>query len=466
MSATAPNPRPSPPATPPSRSDARAIARQLLQQAWPVLVAQLLSMGMMVADTLIAGRYGTRDLAGIAVGSSVYISLVMLLNGVVQAVAPTVAHHVGAGRQAEIAPALQQGFWLALLLAVPGVLLLSHPSALLEFAGVPDEVRELATRYLAAMAWGLPAVLLYKTFHAFVNAINRPRALMLISAIMTGSHVPLAWALVHGGLGLPALGGPGCGISSSIVNWLGLACAFAWLQLNPACRGYRIFSGWQPPRPRQLASLLRLGLPIGLSTFIDITSFTLISIFAARIGTETVAGHRLLANLTGLVYMVPLSLSIATLVMVGQACGARDWQRARRTVRVGLLLVAGAGLLIGGALWLLQAQLIGLASTDPAVRAIALGLVGLLCLYQLFDGIQLLIAFALRGYKVTLLPMLLHSLCFWGVGLAGGYWLSFHYGERALAPSVAGFWEASVLAMALASLLLATLLRRVTRAQD
>jgi multidrug resistance protein, MATE family len=430
-----------------------------------VLVAQLLSMGMMVADTLIAGRYGTRDLAGIAVGSSVYISLVMLLNGVVQAIAPTVAHHVGAARHAEIAPALQQGFWLALLLAVPGVLLLSQPSALLELAGVPEGVRELATRYLAAMAWGLPAVLLYKTFHAFVNAINRPRALMLISAIMTGSHVPLAWALVHGGWGLPALGGPGCGISSSIVNWLGLACALAYLRLDPVCRGYRVFSGWQPPRLRQLGALLRLGLPIGLSTFIDITSFTLISIFAARIGTETVAGHRLLANLTGLVYMVPLSLSIATLVLVGQACGARDWQRARRTVRVGLLLVAACGLLIGCALWLLQDPLIGLASTDPAVRAVALGLVGLLCVYQLFDGIQLLIAFALRGYKVTLLPMLLHSLCFWGVGLAGGYWLSFQAGERALQPSVAGFWEASVLAMALASLLLAALLRRVTRAR-
>lgn len=441
----------------------RAIALQLLRQAWPVLIAQLLSMGMMVADTLIAGRYGTRDLAGIAVGSSVYVSLIMLLNGVVQAVAPTVAHHVGAGRQAEIGPAVQQGFWLALLLALPGVLLLSHSESLLQLAGVPDEVGELAAQYLGALAWGLPAVLFYKTFYAFVNAVGQPRALMAISALMTGSHVPLAWGLVNGGLGLPALGGMGCGISSSAVNWLGLACALVWLELDPVCRGYRIFSDWQPPRLRQLAGLLRLGLPIGLSTFIDITSFTLISIFAARIGTEIVAGHRLLANLTGLVYMLPLSLSIATLVLVGQACGARDWPRARMTVRAGLLLTTAAGLLTGSALWLLQAPLIRFASADPVVQTVALGLLAYLCLYQLFDGIQVLIAFALRGYKVTLLPMLLHSLCFWGVGLAGGYWLSFRTGERAVRPSVAGFWEASVLAMVLAVVLLSVLLQRVTR---
>ena len=90
----------------------------MLHLAWPILIAQLLSMTMMVADTVIAGRYGTADLAGVAIGSSYYISVVMLLTGTLQAVAPTIAHHVGARRQEAIGPALQQGFWLALLLAV------------------------------------------------------------------------------------------------------------------------------------------------------------------------------------------------------------------------------------------------------------------------------------------------------------------------------------------------------------
>lgn len=452
----------SPPPTPlPLR--AATIARQLLQQAWPVLVAQILSVSMMIADTVIAGRYGTADLAGIAVGSSIYISITMLFNGILQAVAPTVAHHVGAGRKAEIGPALQQGFWLALMLAVPGTWLLSSPGLLLRIADVPPDVAAKASAYLGAIAFGLPAVLLYKTFYAFVNAVGRPRALMAISAIATSSHVPLAWALTHGRLGLPELGGAGCGVSTSVVSWLALACGLVYLLRDPACRAYRIFGHWQPPRLSSLAGLLRLGLPMGLSTFIDISSFTLIAIFASRIGAETVAGHRVIANLTGLVYMVPLSLSISTLVLVGQACGAQDWARARATVRVGLGLTAGLATLIGVLLWLLREPLIDYASTDPAVRGIALGLVFYLCVYQFFDGVQLLVAYALRGYKVTLLPMVLHTLCFWGLGLGAGYWLSFEAGTRAAAPTVAGFWQAGVLATLLASVLLGSLLRQVMR---
>ncbi|MEY5097351.1 MAG: hypothetical protein RJA36_70 [Pseudomonadota bacterium] len=442
---------------------ASAIAHALLQQAWPVLVAQLLSMAMMVADTVIAGRYGTADLAGVAVGSSFYISAIMLLNGILQAVAPTVAHHVGAGQQDRIGPALQQGFWLALLLAVPGTLVLAYPQPLLALMGVPAATAHKAADYLGAIACGLPAVLFYKTFYAFMNAVRRPRALMAISAVMTCCHVPLAWALTHGVAGLPALGGAGCGVSTAVVNWLALACGLLVLLRDPALKTCRVFASWRSPDWRLLGALARLGLPMGVSTFIDISSFTLIAIFAARIGTETVAGHRVLANLTGLIYMVPLSLSISTLVLVGQAAGARDWARARATVRVALALVAGLALLIGGALWLLREPVVAWSSTDPAVRGVALGLVFYLCFYQAFDGLQVLIAHALRGYKVTLLPMLLHTVSFWGLGLTGGYWLAFEAGARATAPSVTGFWEAGVLATLAASVLLGLLLRQVMR---
>jgi MATE family multidrug resistance protein len=161
----------------------------LLHHAWPILIAQLLSMTMMVADTLIAGHYGTADLAGVAIGSSYYISVVMLLTGTLQAVAPTVAHHVGARRQQAIGPALQQGFWLALLLAVPGVALLLSPGYLLKLAAVPPEAAAKAADYLAATAIGLPAVLFYRTFYAFNNAVGRPRVLMAISAIATSAQL-------------------------------------------------------------------------------------------------------------------------------------------------------------------------------------------------------------------------------------------------------------------------------------
>ena len=421
-------------------------------------------MSMMIADTLIAGRYGTADLAAVAVGSGLYISVVMLLVGILQAVAPTVAHHFGAGRMQAIGPALQQGFWLALILAVPGSLILGAPDALLTLARVPDDIADGAAAYLQATAFGLPAVLLYRTFYAFNNAIGRPRVLMVISFFVTCTHIPLAWALTHGlfgFIGLPALGGMGCGVSTAIVSWLGLACGLTYMRRSAAYRPYAIFADWRAPHLREIGSLLRLGLPMGFSTFIEITSFTLIALFIARLGSEAVAGHRVVANLAALVYMLPLAMSIATLVLVGQAAGAHDWARARATVKVSLYLTASFATLIAIALWLLREPVIGLSSTDPAVRAVALSLIAYICIYQLTDSIQTVAAHALRGFKVTLLPMFLHTLCFWGLGLGGGYWATYHAFGRASAPTVAGFWEASVAATVLATLLFSLLLRRV-----
>ncbi|WP_332674994.1 MATE family efflux transporter [Aromatoleum sp.] len=441
------------------------IARRLLHHAWPVLVAQLLSMSMMIADTIIAGRYGTLDLAAVAVGNGVYVSVVMLLVGVLQAVAPTVAHHFGAGRDDEIGPALQQGFWLAFMLALPGIALLAFPDFLLALSSVPDDVGAKTRGYLLATAAGLPAVLLYRTFYAFNNALGRPRALMAISFITTTTHVPLSWALVNGHIGLAPLGVIGCGLSTAVVNWIALCCGTLYLARNPAYRRYHLFTRWQSPRRKELFSLLKLGVPMGLSTFIEVSSFTLIALFAARLGAESVAGHRVVANLAALVYMLPLAMSIAILVLVGHAGGARDWRRAEATVRVGMLLTATVVSLVGAVLWLARELIVGLFSEDVAVRAVALGLILYICIYQLFDAIQTVAAHALRGYKVTFLPMLLHALCFWGIGLGGGYWMAFHAGSRAAAPNVAGFWEAGVASTVAASLLFGYLLRIVTRRQ-
>lgn len=444
-------------------SSVLAIARQLLMHALPVLVAQLLSMGMMVADTVIAGRYSTAALAGVAVGSSFAVSITLLFSGILQAVAPMVAQHVGARQQADIAPAVQQGFWLALLMAVPGVLMLRTPEPVLHLAGVQGDVAQRAVEYLGAFAWGLPAVLVYRTFYAFSNAIGRPRILMAISAVVTATHIPLAWSLTHGIWGMAPLGGLGCGISSAVVNWLAVGCGVLTIWLDPRLRRMRLFSHWRPPSWPAIRALLRLGLPMGLSNFIDVTSFTLIALFAARLGADTVAGHRVVANFTGLIYMVPLSLSIATMVLVGQANGARDAARARLAVRVGLGLVILLAIVIGALLWLLRAPLVAFSSIDPAVIGVALGLVVFLCAYQLFDGVQTLLAYALRGYKVSFLPMLLHTACLWGIGLAGGYWLSFGAGPRIGGNPIQGFWAALVAATLLVSVLLAIVTRGVMR---
>lgn len=420
-----------------------------------MLIAQLASMGMMVIDTALLGHYGTEDLAAVAVGGGIYISVVFALVGILQAVAPIVAHLRGAGREDEIGGALQQAFWLALLLAVPGVLCLLHPNPLFALSPIEPGVEAKARRYLEMLAWGIPAALLYRTFYSCCNALGKPRPLMLISLGGTLLHGVLAWLLVTGRLGGDALGVLGCGISNAVVNWFGLLCGMLYMVFGPALARYRLLAGWRPPQARHLRELLRLGLPMGFSNFVEISSFTLMALFVAQLGATVVAGHRIVANFAAICYMLPLALAIATLAQVGQSAGARDWPRVRASIGGGLLLAGGLSTLLGLVLWLAAAGLTAAYTDDPAVRAVTLSLIGYVAVYQIFDAVQTIAAYALRGYKITFAPMLVHTVCFWGVGLYGGWWLAF---KAAQPMGVAGFWIASLSSLVLAALLLGALL--------
>lgn len=434
--------------------------RGLIGHAFPILIAQLASIGMMVVDTAVLGHVSPVDLAAVAIGGGIHVSVVFGLVGVVQAVAPVVAHLHGAKRDDEVAGVLQQGFWLALLLAIPGILFLTHPGFVLDPFAMDPAVDAKVRQYLALLAWSLPAALLYRTFYAFCNALGRPRVLMGIGLAGLCIHALLAWGLAQQGwLGEP-LGVVGCALSNILIGWLACATAALWLHFGSLGRRYRPFSNWQGPRPASWRELLRLGLPMGFSNLVEITAFTLVSLFIASLGATVVAGHRIVANLSALTYMLPLSLGIATMAAVGQALGARDWPLARCTVRAGLVMAAASSLLLGILLWLAAAPLVAGYTDDPAVRAVALGLIAYVAIYQFFDALQTIAGHALRAYRVTFLPMLVQTFCFWGIGLGLGAWLCYRW-QPAL--GVAGFWLAAVISLVAAAGLLLPLLYKVMR---
>lgn len=434
--------------------------RHIARHAWPILVAQLASMGLMLIDTALLGHYGAADLAAVAIGGGIYIAVIMACAGVLQAVAPVVAHLHGAGRHGEIAAALQQAFWVALVLAVPACLLMRFPDPLLAMATMEPAVEAKARAYLGLLAWGLPLVLLYRTLFAFANALGHSRPFMLISLATTALHLPLSWCLIQGRWGGPPLGVEGTGWSTLIIVGVGFLCGFAYLRRSAALAPLALLGRWHRPQWARLRELLRLGLPMGFSNLVEISAFTLIALFIAREGATVVAGHRIVANLAALLYMLPLAVAIATLARVGRAAGARDQAGMEQAVGAGMVLATGLSLLFGGLLWWGAGPLVGAATGDGRVAAVAVGLVGYLAAYQLFDAIQTVAGFSLRGCKITFLPMLIHTLCFWGVGLGGGWWLA--YGSPAM--GVAGYWAASTASLVLAALLLGGLLWRVLAA--
>lgn len=440
-----------------------AAARGLIAHALPILIAQLSSVGMMLVDTAVLGHYGAMDLAAVAIGGGIQISVVFALVGILQAVAPVVAHLHGAGRDAEVAGVLQQGFWLALVFSVPGMVFLYHPDALLGLSPMDAEVELRVREYLRLLAWGVPAALCYRTFYAFCNALGRPRALMLIGLASLALHALLAWGFALQGWSGEPLGALGCALSNVVIAWTACLAAGLYLGLGPLGAKYRPFSNWQAPHMPTWRELLRLGLPMGLSNFVEITSFTLISLFVASLGATVVAGHRIVANLAALCYMLPLSIAIAALSAVGQAVGARDWRRAHAAIGAGLILAAGLSTTVAALLWLGAGPVVAVYTDDPAVRSVAVGLVAYIAIYQFFDALQTVAGFALRAYRITFLPMIAQTFCFWGIGLAGGWWLCYHWQPPL---GVSGFWIASVASLVFAAAVLGTLLRNAMKATE
>ena len=422
--------------------------RALLRLAGPIFVAQLAVMGLAVIDTMMAGRLSAADLAAVAIGSSIYVSVYVAFMGILQALTPIAGHHYGAGRFTEIGADLVQALWLALLLALAGFALLAQPDPLLRLTGAPPDVARVASIYLSAIAWGLPASLGTRAFVALNAAVSRPHVTMAIQLLALLAKVPLNLLFMYGAGPIPALGGAGCGVATASLSYLTFVLSFAVWRFDPHYTRYRGISSWRPNWARQ-RQLLKLGVPSGGSLLIEVTSFTFIAIFVVRLGAETVAGHQIVANLISVLFMLPMALGVASGVLVAQSLGADAPRTARRAAlrgfRAAAIGAAGALLLV----WPLREQIVGAYTDNPDVAAVALHLFGLACLFHAFDVFQGVAGFVLRGYKVATAPMLIHGVSLWGVGLGGGYVLAFLRPAGWSLDGAFSFWLAAVVGLTL-----------------
>jgi MATE family multidrug resistance protein len=456
------------PAAPGAGAGWRDSAARIAPLAWPVFIAQLAVIAFSTVDTVLVARYAALDLAALAVGSAAYITVFVGFMGVVVAAGPIVGQFFGAGQLHEAGHQLHQAVWVALGLALLGSTLLAFPWPFLALSRSAPEVEAKVRSYLMALAFALPAALLFAAYRGFNIAVSRPKAVMAIQLAGLGLKLPLSAALVFGlpPLGLPSLGVLGCGIATAVAMWLQVLVA-AWLLRRdgfyaPFALGTRL----RPP-DRAIGAQLRLGLPMGASILIEVTGFSFMAIFIARLGATTVAGHQLAANLVSILFMLPLALANATATLVAQRVGARDLAGAQRIGWHGLQIGLAAALAVGALVYALRGSIVRLYTGDAAVIAAALPLLAWVALFHTADAAQCIAAFVLRAYRIATLPMFIFAASMWGVGLGGGYLLAFD--AMGLAPpalrGASGFWAASSAGLALAALALSALLWLVLRRQ-
>ncbi|KVT67997.1 MATE family efflux transporter [Burkholderia ubonensis] len=440
--------------------------RRIIGLAWPVLVGQLAIIAFGVTDTAMVGRFSATDLAALGLGASIYLSVFIGLTGILSALQPITGQLYGARRYAEIGEEVRQALWLAALLAVPGFLLLHFPEPLLRLAHAPAALHERTVAYLRLLSFGLPASLVFRIYGALTNAAGKPRLAMILQIGALALKFPLNVWFIFGGFGVPALGGPGCGLASTVINWALALVGFTLLAKLDVFAPLAIFSRFCWPVWARQKAILKLGVPMGLSYLIEVTSFTCMALFIAQFGTTTLAGHQIAANISGVLYMTPLSIGVATSTLVARALGAGRPDEARLLGRHGVTLAGGIAALYGLLVFALRPLIVGGYTPNPTVAAAAMPLVAIVTCYHFFDALQVTSAFALRAYKVAAVPTVIYAVALWGVGLGGGYLLGFDVGgySPAWLTGARGFWFANTMSLMLAGAGLALYLRHVSRA--
>lgn len=429
-----------------------SLPRQLFTLSWPVLVAQAAIMANTLIDTLMAGQISPADLAAVGVGSSIYATVFVSAMGVMLALPPIVAHHFGARRFAEIGADVRQSAWLALFLSLAAMLALKFPEPLLSVAQITPALEVKVRAYLDGVAWSVPAMLFFRVFYGFTMGIGRPRPIMVLNITALALKLLFNYTLMFGHFGFPALGGAGAGWSTAIVMSLISLGAWVWCYRERSFADYGVFARFDWPQLAAIREFLRLGIPTGLMFLIDVTAFTFMALFVARLGSATSAAHQIVVSVVVFLYTVPLAFGNATGVLVGQALGAGDPMAARRVGLLGLKVGSAISLALGIAVALNAASIAGWYSGDEQVRQIAAGLLIIVGIFHPADALQGVMAQILRGYKKATVPMLIYALALWGVGLGGGYvfGLSDIFGPPY---GVAGFWLAASAGLGLAGIL-------------
>jgi len=436
-------------------------SRALLRLASPIILSQIAQVLVGFLDTVMSGHAGAMEQAVVGIGVALWIPVFVSLMSVVQAVSPIIAHHFGAGDHAAVVRDAREGLWLAGIVSLVPLALVPWAPDLLTLSGIAPALAERAGVFLWGIGLGMPAALVYRSLAFYSASINQTAPVMVLSFVGLGVNALLNWVLIYGHFGFPAMGGAGCGWATGVGMWVALIALVLWTRHAAVYKPYFLWRGWTLPTWPAQKRLLRVGLPMGGAGFAEVAAFSSIAVLVGRFGEAQIAAHQIALNFSALIFMLPMGLSSATTIRVGQSLGAGNPRSARyiawHGIVVGLLIAAAAI----GPIILLRHQVAAIYSSDHAVQVLAANLLLFAAFWQLFDATQVCAIGALRGYKITLMPMVLMLVAFWAIGVPAGTWLAYH-GIIAGEPlKVYGFWIGLVVGLVLVSTSLVLGLRSV-----
>ncbi|MFS1512931.1 MATE family efflux transporter [Chengkuizengella sp. SCS-71B] len=391
----------------------------------PILISQLGLFSMNFFDTVMSGQVSPADLAGVAIGSSIWVPIFTGLSGILMALTPIVSQYVGAGKNEKITKVVIQTIYLSLMITfviiIFGLLFLQ---LILQSMNLESDVRVIAFHYLKALSFGLIPLFVYNVLRYFIDGLGETRTTMFITLLSLPINLFFNYVLIFGKFGFPRLGGVGAGYASAITYWSILLIALFVIKKFQPFSNYRLFSQIEKISFEAWGRLLKIGIPIGFSIFFETSIFAAVTLLMSEFDTNTIAAHQSALNFASFLYMIPLSISMALTISVGFEVGAKRYRDAVQYSYIGISSAILISLLSALGLFIFIDQVAGIYTQDSTVLMLTKQFLFFAIFFQLSDAIAAPIQGALRGYKDVNSTFILAFVSFWIIGLPLGYCLA------------------------------------------
>ncbi|MCC7701510.1 MATE family efflux transporter [Janthinobacterium sp. GW460P] len=444
----------------------RTEVSSLWKLAWPILIGQLATVGMGAADVAMTGHTNPEELAAVSLGAAIWSIVLVTVSGIMMAINTLVAHEIGAARHDRVPHIVRQSLWKALLVGLVACLLTNMAALVFDHLMLEPAVASKAKLFVHIISCALPPFAAYRALYGYSTSINQTKPVMVIALAALALNIFVNYLLIYGHWGMPKLGGVGCAVATTCCVWMMLLAMLAWIKIAPVYRATYPFTHWEWPQRSSIGPMLRLGLPIGVTYFAEVSAFGVISLLVARFGVIQVSAHQIALNFSSVVFMVPLTFGIALVTRVGHAVGEANLRKARFISWVGVAMSLTAAIVSATVITIFRHQIAQAYTSDPQVQELCAQLLLFAALFQLSDATQVATSCAIRGYKVTRQPMLIQLLAFWGFSLPIGYVLGLAPQGFIWSPAepmaAAGFWIGLVTGLTVAAVLLTWYLNRLS----
>ncbi|WP_341299276.1 MATE family efflux transporter [Lysinibacillus sp. FSL H8-0500] len=399
----------------------------LLKMIVPILVTQIAIYLISFFDILMSSRYGTADLAGVSIGSSIWMPIYTGLSGILLAITPIVSQLVGAKKEMDAKKAVQQGIYVAITLAIIiFISLFLSIDWILSKMSLEPAVHRIAKSYIQAMCAGLVPLFLFFVMRCFIDALGRTRVTMMITMLTTPINIILNYLFIFGKFGLPELGGIGAGVATAITYWLIFFITVWIIAKRVPFERFHLFHQWPKLEWLRWKEILLIGVPIGISLFAETSIFSAVTMMMSNFSTAIIAAHQIALNFTSLLYMVPLSISMGVTILVGFEVGAGRMRDARTYSYLCIATAILFSFISACILFILREPIAQMYTADDIVLEYAVHFLVYAAIFQLSDAIQAPVQGALRGYKDVMITFIMAIISYWVIGLPVGYVLAIH----------------------------------------